>query len=525
MFIPYTAPSSEDNRNTRRTINTFIAVNASVKRRRRKDADNKIGLGNATGVSTGRMKILQWIHTTSHRHNHTPPDPPTLPSGADRQQQQEEEEPLPLAAAAGGRNPFGNIAPLTGGSPLNALLSPSIAGNRFYPINIDSQGPFLNQGLSYYFDVLVPYDAKVVGMAVSEEHSYTTELLAWTFQHPEIMHSLAAFSLCILQNHSHTRSTEQAILHHRQRLLEAVHYRLSKGQVDDVLIQIICIMISVDEYLGFSEYRSVHLKGFRDVVRIREASDTPGRSTSSLDPSSNAKHQSMAMLVHTSKKMVEFHLESNLVLFRDTMVVPTVTFPPPSSVPDIEKRMAGLPPGLMVLVRSGILTEKMTDLLQDFSFWFYQGMGMDPTNRESWRYSNFKPENRLEQCISMALLCLADDLSSMGTHPCAVIFRQTKQRVQFLSSFTELWASPLLAECMIWMCTVIAIPRNRTLLAQDEQMALLRRSVRNKALLRYSGQIAAILQRFFYDQSREADWQEAWNLALTVTANQSLMGC
>jgi hypothetical protein len=110
----------------------------------------------------------------------------------------------------------------------------------------------------------------------------------------------------------------------------------------------------VDEYLGFSEYRSVHLKGLRDVVRIREASDIPGHSASSLDPSSNAKHQSMAMLVHTSKKMVGFHLESNLVLCRDTMVVPMVTLPPPSSVPDIEKRMAGLPPGLTVLVRSGI---------------------------------------------------------------------------------------------------------------------------------------------------------------------------
>jgi hypothetical protein len=34
MFIPYAAPSSEDNRN---------------KRRLRKDADNKTGLGNATG--------------------------------------------------------------------------------------------------------------------------------------------------------------------------------------------------------------------------------------------------------------------------------------------------------------------------------------------------------------------------------------------------------------------------------------------------------------------------------------------
>jgi hypothetical protein len=65
----------------------------------------------------------------------------------------------------------------------------------------------------------------------------------------------------------------------------------------------------------------------------------------------------MAMLVHTSKEMVGFHLESNLVLCRDTMVVPAVTLPPPSSVPDIEKRMAGLPPGLTVLVRSGILED------------------------------------------------------------------------------------------------------------------------------------------------------------------------
>jgi hypothetical protein len=80
-------------------------------------------------------------------------------------------------------------------------------------------------------------------MAVPEEQSYTTELLAWTFQHPEIMHSLAAFSLCILQNHNHMRSTDQAILHHRHRLLEAVHCRLCKGEVDDVLIQIICIIL------------------------------------------------------------------------------------------------------------------------------------------------------------------------------------------------------------------------------------------------------------------------------------------
>jgi hypothetical protein len=131
MFIPYAAPSSEDNRN---------------KRRLRKDADNKTGLGNATGGT----QILQWFHTTSHPHNRAPPDPPTLPSGADRQQQQQQqEEPLPLAAAAGGRNPFGNITPLTRGSPLHASISPSIAATRFYPIDIDSQGPFLHHGLSY----------------------------------------------------------------------------------------------------------------------------------------------------------------------------------------------------------------------------------------------------------------------------------------------------------------------------------------------------------------------------------------
>ncbi|EAW08958.1 uncharacterized protein ACLA_099010 [Aspergillus clavatus NRRL 1] len=421
MFIPYTTPSSKCNHNTRRVINTIVAVNASDRRRLHNRVDNI----NAARESSDGMRILDWFQT---------PDSP-LPARGRRQHQK------PLADEGQGPE---NVARLTAAGPIVPSIKASIAESRFYPISGlegDSRGPLVFHGLSYY----------------------------------------------------------EAILYHRQRLLDAVHSRLSRRQVDDVLIQTICIMISVDEYLGFSEYRPAHLKGLRDVMKIREAHNTPRRSRSNLDPSSVATYLSTAMLVLTSKKMVEFHLESNLFQYSNALAAPATCLPSPSSARELEMRMKGLPPGFADLIRRGILAEKMISLLGNFSSWFVQGMGTQPTNRESWRYSNFQPENRLEECISTALLCLADDLSSM-----------------------ELWALPPLADCMMWMSTVIAIPRNKTLIAHDDQMALLRRSIGNKSLHRFSDEIEVVLQRFFYDQSRVMDWQEAWNLALTVTNDQPL---
>ncbi|PYI16956.1 hypothetical protein BO99DRAFT_464406 [Aspergillus violaceofuscus CBS 115571] len=427
MFISYNPRSSTQAKHNRRKINTYVAAvaaaNSSVKRcsQSHKTAPTT---GPATGKAENFTQALHWFPNFGDATGEPPPA-----RQADEQ-----------GSACGKPEDPG-----AGQRPARAF-----AAGRFYPIEgsgPSSRGPLALQALAHLYDVLLPYDAKVVGLGKSETDSYARDLLAWTFDHEGVFHSQAAFSLCIMYRIDDRKGVHQAILWHRQHLLRAVRQRLSAQQVDDVLLHSLCTMISVDEWLGFHESRAVHLKGLQNIMRVRESSNNGLQLTlprPSVGPGMLPPHSPLGKVVLVNRIMVEFHLKMNLGFSQEVAPLPTSS----SSRPPLQLLSPGpatflagvedlLPPGFQDLARSGRLTPALVDLLSDFSFWFYSGMGTDATTRETWRCLTFTPSNSLEKCIGIALVSLADDLSALGSHPSSLLFPQDNVPINLAKRGTQ----------------------------------------------------------------------------------------
>ncbi|RHZ49500.1 uncharacterized protein CDV56_104316 [Aspergillus thermomutatus] len=376
---------------------------------------------------------------------------------------------------------------------------------RFYPFDgFASKGPLTARALSYYFDVLLPHDAKALGLDEVGTGSYGRGLLSWASKHDLILHGLSAFTLCSLECQDPTGNISRAIMFHRNKVLLDLHNRLSQQQVDDVLIQGMALLIPVDDYLGHYEFGPVHLNGMREVVKLRGGFDAVGSS----DENAFGRNLRMSMLVTMS--LVEFHVQTTITNAPTTLA--NGVFPHP--LPVWGETALDLPPGFRDLARCGYLSDETIGIVRDFSHWLARNKESEPTARQTWRCSMSRNLNNLEKCISVTLACLADDLSAMGTHPAALIFRKPQRRAEVLAAVTEVWNDFLLIECVIWMCTVVATPRNRQIICREKQRQLLRRSILQRYPASNWSDIRQILQRFFYDSSCEHDWEEAWNMAL-----------
>ncbi|UKZ78675.1 hypothetical protein TrVFT333_006421 [Trichoderma virens FT-333] len=270
MFIPYTNPSSKKDPNARRIINTHVAAHTSVNRRTCR------GSGNLPGGFAG---CLNWFYV---------PELAMPPSRPDQQEASADDEGTVSHNMLAQRT----VARRIGCRPF--------AGGKFYPLESqgdNSRGPLLLHALSHYFDVLLPYDTNVLGLENARRHRYATELLAWTYEHKEVLHSLAAFSLCILRDRDGSRHLYQAILYHRQCLLKAVRQKISSQEIDEVLLHSLCMMISIDECLMFNEYRQVHLKGLQDVIQVHKVQNAARHSRCTVGPDPPADKSPMEMAV------------------------------------------------------------------------------------------------------------------------------------------------------------------------------------------------------------------------------------
>ncbi|RLL93459.1 hypothetical protein CFD26_101716 [Aspergillus turcosus] len=472
MFIPYRGPSKTKDTNTRRAINAFVATEASSRRRKRRG--DKVERGERQGT-------LHWLQIPGCHASKEP----AIDERKDYREDNRQEGGGPSTQAM--------------------VVSRPVAAGRFYPFDgFASKGPLTARALSYYFDILLPHDAKALGLGEVGTRSFGRGLLSWASKHDLILHGLAAFTLCSLQSQDVTGNTSRAIMFHRNKVLLDLHSRLSQQQVDDVLIQGMALLIPVDDYLGHYEFGPVHLNGMRQVVKLRGGFDAVGSS----DENAFGRYLRMSTLVITS--LVEFHVQT--AIRNDPTPLANGEFPHPPPV--WEETALDLPPGFRDLTRRGYLSEEAIGIVRDFSHWLTTSRESEPTARQTWRCSMSRNLNNLEKCISVTLACLADDLRAMGTHPAALIFRKPQQRAEVLAAVTEVWNDPRLVECVIWMCTVVVTPQNRQIVCGEKQRQLLRKSI----LQRYSpsnwNDVRHILQRFFYDPSRENDWEEAWNLAL-----------
>ncbi|GFF59192.1 hypothetical protein IFM46972_11315 [Aspergillus udagawae] len=472
MFIPYHGPSKKKDTNTRRAINAFVATEASTRRRRQRGEKPE---------HRGRQGPLQWLQI--------PDRPDSKESTIDERNESQEDD------GQAQRTP----------STQAIVVSKPVGAGKFYPFRgFASNGPLTARSLSYYFDILLPHDAKALGLGDVGTRSYGRGLLSWASKHDLILHGLSAFTLCSLECHDVTGNTSRAIMYHRNKVLLDLHSRLSQQQVDDVLIQGMALLIPVDDYLGHYEFGPVHLNGMREVVKLRGGFDAVGSS----DENAFGRNLRMSLLV--TQSMVEFHVQTAITNSPTSLAKGELLYPLPVSW----EAAQDLPPGFRDLARYRYLSDEAIGIVRDFSHWLTRSKESESTVRQTWRCSMSCDLNNLEKCICVALACLADDLSAMGTHPAALIFRKPQRRAEALGAVTEVWNDPLLIECVIWMCTVVATPQNRQIFSRAKQRQLLRRSILQRYWASGWKDIRRILQRFFYDPSRETDWEEAWNIAL-----------
>ncbi|KAL3459129.1 hypothetical protein BJX64DRAFT_207430 [Aspergillus heterothallicus] len=450
MFVHYSGPSSKQTPKTRRAANAFKAAQAQACR-----------------VRDPARGTFQWLHIPKSPQNES------SSSNEDPSWSAQQDQMLLARAAVAA-----------------SLTSCVVGSERFYPIR--EKGPLTMSALSHYFDVIFPHDLEVQGLGEAGKGTYGAGLLNWSAHHTGVCHGLVAFTLCSLD--TKTDVMEQAILYHRQKILQDVHERLEQGQVDDVLIQAICLLIPVDDYLGYVEYGPVHLKGLSDIVNIRGGLKMVGSS----DPIAFGKILQLTMLTVVS--MIEFHMRTKFT---------SETFIPATSLSSaMQIKISAMPAGLRDLFRAGILSAGVIPILESYQTWFSQTQKTD-----IWRSPVPPGLNNIESCLVITLVCLADDTSAMILHPAASMFRKTRQRIETVLNTPGLWSDPRVVDCMIWMTTVISVPPGQ-FIDVGLQKQVLKKAIQGRVFVLEWEEIQCRLQKFYYSELRVGDWKRAWDIAL-----------
>ncbi|KAF4250111.1 hypothetical protein CNMCM8980_001970 [Aspergillus fumigatiaffinis] len=303
MFIPYRGPSKKKDANTRQAINAFVATEASTRRRKRRGEEVE---------HRGRQGTLRWLQITDRPDSKEP--------------MIDERHQPPENDGQAGKKPS-----------TKALVVPTPVGaGRFYPF-----GELAPRD----FDILLPHDAKALGLGEVGTRSFGRGLLSWASEHDLILHGLTAFTLCSLECQDVTGNTSRAIIFYRNKILLDLHSRLARQQVDDVLIQGMALLILVDDYLGHYEFGPVHLKGVREAVKLRGGFDAVGSS----DENAFGRNFRMSLLV--TQSMVEFHVQTTITNSPTSIGNGELPYP----LPVREETALDLLPGFRDLARNGYL--------------------------------------------------------------------------------------------------------------------------------------------------------------------------
>ncbi|KAL3466933.1 hypothetical protein BJX64DRAFT_249323 [Aspergillus heterothallicus] len=474
MFVHYDGPSNKKNPKTRRAVNAFKAAR---------------GASRSHGARDPARGTFQWMHIPESSSDSSSDETSRSSTQAPGQSLQESQ-----------------IVSFVGSAVSAPLTSYQLGSERFYPIQGKrARGPLTIAALSHYFDILLPHDLNALGLGNAGKGTFGAGLLNWTTRSDGVLHGLAAFALCSLDTVGGSDAIHRAILHHRHNLLEDIHRRLERKEVDDMLIQAICLLIPVDDYLGYVEYGPVHQKGLTEIVKIRGGLEQVGSS----DAVAFGGNLQRSML--TVMSMIEFHMRTRIA----TEPPLAGTFMPFTTLPaEAQMKVLDLPPGLRDLFHTGILSAKVLPILESYEAWLAQGQDVKPQSRDTWRYPVPPDLSNVENCLVVALVCLADDTSAMGTHPAAAIFRKARQRTQTLTEVPELWCDPALVDCVIWMSTVTAVPRNREIIDPVLQKQVLKKAIQGRVFALEWQEVREKLQQFYYSELRAGDWEMAWNIAL-----------
>lgn len=298
----------------------------------------------------------------------------------------------------------------------------------------------------------------------------------------------------------------------RSKVLNWINNRLAQSHVDDVLIQVIILAMVVDDYLGYVEFRQVHLQGLDAVIDRRGGLDAIGTSEPAIG---RTLRQSTLTVIGTTILNINTSLRA---ASKPSPLSPSIlTYPEYSLSEQLHRLVARLPIGLQELALSQHLSVEMVGIVLSFTDWLNN---LDPVVAESsasWRHPTPAGLSNLEKCLYVALICLSDDLSGMGGHISVLIFRKPGQRARMILSDEGLWDDPRTADCVLWLATVVCSPRNITIIPRGVQNVLQEKILRQRPEVGDLAAIERILRRFFYPEARAGAWMQAWAAKLAKT--------
>lgn len=372
-------------------------------------------------------------------------------------------------------------------------------------------------------DNLIWQDNAALGLSPAQGRNRTEAMTRWVLSYDLIFHALVAWTLCCLpESQDSSTSIGQQLLCHRACTLRMLHERLSNGVVDDVLIQGIGLLIPIDDHLGYTEFNQAHLNGIERIIERRGGFAAVGSSEPAL-----GLHLAALVSISTTKLSINTASSAghmHITSFADWPAVdPSLASPIYASTPlHLAANVARLPSGFVSLITSGRLSNDMVTILVEFDKWLHSLSQTSPGGPEPMAYRFNVPSglSSLEKHICTALICLTDDLTTMGTLYAALIFRKPLKRTKaLLAELNALWTSydmtasnkvPSADDVLIWLATIIPTPRRPELTPKNARRALYGRLMSRKPWLSDWANVETILGRFFYSSTRSAAWKESW---------------
>lgn len=173
-----------------------------------------------------------------------------------------------------------------------------------------------------------------------------------------------------------------------------------------------------------------------------------------------------------------------------------------------ESWLIQLPRGFRILALTNHLSCTMLGILVEFNQWLLNLDLAEAENLPTWRHDIPAGLTNFEKCVFVALLCLADDLTTMGSHILSPLWRKAKYRAEEILNADELWNDPRCADCMLWTATVIALPRKDI---PHDMLALLQTKIlASRPDVTSSAHVESILSQFFFPALRSSVWLYSW---------------
>jgi hypothetical protein len=351
---------------------------------------------------------------------------------------------------------------------------------------------------------MLPSDGIVLGLSKQQTLLYGRTLLPRAYQDELFLTSLALYRLSALPLAKDTESGPRQIIDRmRVRFLGLVNQRLLWGNVDDVLIHSICCAIPVDSHLGLLEYAMAHLRGLETLIKLRGGLDEVGSTYDSLDwVLREVVLHVMATTKLSVRRSIQIqHWASNPDDWTGRTSSPTLGC------------TAAMPHGFQALIECGSISSDMIVVISDFQTWLIGSCAGTAAMSPAWRRRIPDTLTDLERTLFLALICLADDLTRLGDHPGADIWRKGRQRAIEVLEAEHLWKDSRNADCMLWVATVVSLPDTQVPL--DIWDRLQDRILRSRSDIATVEDITHVLRRFFAPVPRLTVWLKYWHARLS----------